>query len=301
MERSITKEERDRRVLDLYEQVLELEQRLIPTRLHVFGRASDSREVGDLLRMVASFDRPELGVRSLTNLIAESLGLRDYSTLLAESSQSEQKMAHRERVEAILQDAIQLFVTSADVTGADAASRFLNERAGVPVEESLKVFALLSEIQSQLRNSRELEGLLLALRGDYVEPGPGADIVQNPSILPTGRNTHAVNPYVIPSPAAVRRAEIPARALLDRCLKESNHYPESVAMVLWGIDNIKTEGEAVAQALWLLGVKPLRDSLNRATDVQHNSAGKTGAASDRYCNDRFRDFSRSVRLDDGAA
>jgi magnesium chelatase subunit H len=39
-------------------------------------------------------------------------------------------------------------------------------------------------------------------------------------------------------------------------------------MVLWGIDNINTEGEAVAQALWLLGLRPRRDSLNRATDVE---------------------------------
>ena len=268
MERSITKEERDRRVLDLYEQVLEMEERLIPTRLHVFGRASDNRELADLLRMVASFDRPELGVRSLSNLIAESLGMADYTTLLSESSRSEQAMACREQVEAILREAVQVFVTTADETGASAASGFLHERLGVPVEESLKVFIMLSEIQSQLRSSRELEGLLRALRGEYVEPGPGADIIQNPSILPTGRNTHAVNPYVIPSPAAVRRAEIPARAMLDRCLKESNRYPESIAMVLWGIDNIKTEGEAVAQALWLLGVTPLRDSLNRATDVE---------------------------------
>lgn len=268
MEKSITKEERDRRVLDLYEQVLELEQRLIPTRLHVFGRPSDSRELADLLTMVASFDRPELGVRSLPNLIAESLGLLDYPALLAESARSEQRMADREHVESILREAIQLFATAADDNGANAASNFLSERAAVPVEESLKVFSLLSGIQSQLRSSRELEGLLQALRGEYVEPGPGADIIQNPSILPTGRNTHAVNPYVIPSPAAVRRAEIPARALLDRCLRESNRYPESVAMVLWGIDNIKTEGEAVAQALWLLGVTPLRDSLNRATDVE---------------------------------
>ena len=192
----------------------------------------------------------------------------DYPALLAESARSEQRMADREQVEAILREAIQLFATAADDNGANAASGFLSERAGVPVEESLKVFSLLSGIQSQLRSSRELEGLLQALRGEYVEPGPGADIIQNPSILPTGRNTHAVNPYVIPSPAAVRRAEIPARALLDRCLRESNRYPESVAMVLWGIDNIKTEGEAVAQALWLLGVTPLRDSLNRATDVE---------------------------------
>jgi magnesium chelatase subunit H len=267
MSQSISKEERDRRVLDLYEQVLELEQRLIPTRLHVFGRASESREITDLLRMVASFDRPELGVRSLANLIAEGLSLPDYARLLNESSQSEQRMAERERVESILQEAVHLFVSAAIDSGANTASSFLRERAGVAVEESLKVFSLLSEIQSQLNSNRELDGLLQALRGEYVEPGPGADIVQNPAILPTGRNTHAVNPYVIPSPAAVRRAAMPARALLDRCLKESNHYPESVAMVLWGIDNIKTEGEAVAQALWLLGVTPLRDSLNRATDV----------------------------------
>jgi magnesium chelatase subunit H len=86
-------------------------------------------------------------------------------------------------------------------------------------------------------------------------------------ILPTGRNTHAVNPYVVPSPLALRRAEPVARALLDRQLKETGRYPETIAMVLWGIDNIKTEGEAVAQALWLLGVRPRRDSLNRATDV----------------------------------
>ena len=39
-------------------------------------------------------------------------------------------------------------------------------------------------------------------------------------------------------------------------------------MVLWGIDNIKTEGSAVAQVLWLLGVKPRRDAMNRATDVE---------------------------------
>lgn len=276
MSQSISKEERDRRVLDLYEQVLELEQRLIPTRLHVFGRAAENREVTDLLKMVASFDRPELGIRSLANLIAEGLGLPDYSRLLNESSQSEQRMAERERVESILEEAVHLFVSAAIDSGANGASNLLSERAGVAIEESQKVFSMLSEIQSQLQTNRELDGLLQALRGEYVEPGPGADIVQNPAILPTGRNTHAVNPYVIPSPAAVRRAETPARALLERCLQESNRYPESVAMVLWGIDNIKTEGEAVAQALWLLGVAPLRDSLNRATDVEIISLERLG-------------------------
>src|ERR671913_2381344 len=68
-------EERDRRVLELYEQVLEVEQRLIPTGLHVFGLAPDDAQCADMLRMVASFDRPETGARSLPALVAEGLGL----------------------------------------------------------------------------------------------------------------------------------------------------------------------------------------------------------------------------------
>jgi magnesium chelatase subunit H len=65
----------------------------------------------------------------------------------------------------------------------------------------------------------------------------------------------------------MRRAEPIAKALLDRHANETGRHPEAIAMVLWGIDNIKTEGEAVAQALWLMGVAPRRDSLNRVTDV----------------------------------
>jgi len=260
-------EERDRRVLELYEKVLEIEQRLIPTGLHVFGRPSDETEIADLLRMVASFDRPELGIRSLPDLVAEGLGLPPYATLLKESPDSEQRLRERERVEAVVRNAITLFVGDKSDAGKEAAIHLLSEASAVSREHSLKVFEMLSRIREQLGTNYELEGLMRALRGEYVEPGPGADIIQNPGILPTGRNTHAVNPYSVPSTIAVRRAGPIANALLERHRKEAGSYPETIAMVLWGIDNIKTEGEAVAQALWLLGVTPRRDAMNRATDV----------------------------------
>src|SRR5918993_72470 len=80
-EESVTRlrnEERDRRVLELHEQVLEIEQRLIPTGLHVFGRTLQERGRADLLRMVASFDRPELGVRALPTLISEKSGADEF-------------------------------------------------------------------------------------------------------------------------------------------------------------------------------------------------------------------------------
>jgi magnesium chelatase subunit H len=106
------------------------------------------------------------------------------------------------------------------------------------------------------------------LRGEFIEPGPGADIIQNPDILPTGRNTHAINPYGVPSAAAFARSEAVANSLLERYKLENGRYPEAMALVLWGLDNIKTQGEGVAQALWLLGTRPVRDALNRTTTVE---------------------------------
>jgi len=269
-------DDRDRRVLELYEKVLEIEQRLIPTGLHIFGQSPDDTELGDLLRMVASFDRPERGVRSLPDLVAEGLGLPDYSTLLRESAASEESLRQREEVEAIVREAIESFLAHKRDAAIKTAVDLLSAKASVLDEQSKKVFELLSSIREQLETNHELDGFTRALRGQYIEPGPGADIIQNPNILPTGRNTHAVNPYSVPSASAMRRAEPVSNALLDRHREEVGRYPETIAMVLWGIDNIKTEGEAVAQVLWLLGVSPRRDAMNRVTDVDVIPLDKLG-------------------------
>jgi len=260
--------ERDRRALELYEKILEIEQRLIPTGLHVFGRPAQDSELTDLLIMIASFDRPELGIRSLPSLVTQGLGLSDYAALIRESAQSETRLREREKVDSIVRAAVERFAKDKGEQGREQAAAFLSEQASVSQDDALKVFDLLDKIAGRLGISSEMESLSRALRGEYIAPGPGADIVQNPDILPTGRNTHAVNPYSVPSITAVQRAEPIAAALLDRHLGEAGHYPETIAMVLWGIDNIKTEGSAVAQVLWLLGVRPRRDSMNRATDVE---------------------------------
>ncbi|HST53645.1 MAG TPA: cobaltochelatase subunit CobN [Pyrinomonadaceae bacterium] len=255
-------DERDRRVLELWERLVEVEQRLIPTGLHVFGRAPGGRECGDLLRAVASFARPERGARAITDLVAEGLGLGDYEQLLARKDDG--GWQRREKVESIVREAVEIFLRE----GVERACLWLEEEARVPASESSKVFDLLAEVRERLRTSAELDGLARALRGEYVEPGPGADIVQNPSVLPTGRNTHAVNPYAVPSHAAYARAERVVNSLIERHRAEHGRFPRTMALVLWGLDNIKTQGEGVAQALWLLGVRPLRDAMNRVTNVE---------------------------------
>ncbi len=255
--------DRDRRVLDLHDRLVEIEQRLIPTGLHIFGRPSLGTERADLLRMVASFNRPEANARALPDLVCEGLGFQ-----VTDSKQSravsEAELRTREQVAAIVTSAIECFLSH----GIDAAVAQLSTAANVRLEDSLPVFQLLSEISLQLETNSESESLLRALRGEYIEPGPGADIVQNPAILPTGRNTHAINPYAVPSEVAFAKAKLVAAQLVERYQSEHGHYPRAMALVLWGLDNIKTQGEGVAQALWLLGVRPVRDGLNRVTQVE---------------------------------
>ncbi len=266
-QRPLDSDERDRRVFELHEQLLEIEQRLIPTGLHVFGRPSRAGERTDMLKMIASFDRPEAGARALPQLVAESLGLSISPSFQKPSGSfipGEADLRDRERVDAILAEAFKNF----ELGGPDAAVKSLEQNANVSVGLSRPVFLLLEKISKQLETNSEIEALMRALRGEYVAPGPGADIVQNPSILPTGRNTHAINPYAVPSAVAFSRAESVARQLLARYHAEHGRYPRSMALVLWGLDNIKTQGEGVAQALWLLGVRPVSDALNRITSVE---------------------------------
>ncbi len=252
--------DRDARVMRLHEQLVEIEQRLIPTGLHVFGRPAELKEKADLLRMVASFDRPEQAARALPNLVAEGLGIDNYDALLQEGSARDTK----DLIDQIVLEAVRQFC----VEGTDSAIKWLTSRANVNCEQSLPVFLLLANVAEQLDSNNEIESLLRALRGEYIEPGPGADIVQNPRVLPTGRNTHAVNPYSVPSQVAFARAKLTADALLRRHFEEHGRYPRALALVLWGLDNIKTQGEGVAQALHLLGVRPVRDALNRATEIE---------------------------------
>jgi magnesium chelatase subunit H len=93
-----------------------------------------------------------------------------------------------------------------------------------------------------------------ALEGKYVMPGPGGDPIRNPKVLPTGKNMHALDPQSIPTAAAVKGAKTVVDRLLEREYQvNGNKYPESIALVLWGTDNIKTYGESLAQArphLW---------------------------------------------------
>ncbi len=119
------------------------------------------------------------------------------------------------------------------------------------------------EMGEKLDSSDELGSLIHALDGGYVQPAPGGDIVANPDVLPTGRNIYGFDPFRMPSAYACIQGGDQAESLIARHVDSGEPFPESIAMVLWGTDNMKSEGVQIAQAMTLLGARPRRDSYGR--------------------------------------
>ena len=128
---------------------------------------------------------------------------------------------------------------------------------------SLDVLRELVEPQAHLAVDTEVSAILRALDACYIRPAPGGDILRTPAVLPTGRNIHGFDPFRIPSALAVRDGKVQAQLLIERHCADGNPLPESIAMVLWGSDNLKNEGAPIAQALALMGAMPRFDSYGR--------------------------------------
>jgi magnesium chelatase subunit H len=132
------------------------------------------------------------------------------------------------------------------------------EGFGGVFEEGLLVRDLL------LQTTDELTNLLRGLNGEYILPAPGGDLLRDGAgVLPTGRNIHALDPYRMPSPAAYERGREIARKIIEKHVEEHGNYPETVAVMLWGLDAIKTRGESIGILLELVGAEPLKEGTGR--------------------------------------
>jgi magnesium chelatase subunit H len=130
------------------------------------------------------------------------------------------------------------------------------------------VLESLRRTDGLLTVNSEIEGILRALDGKYLRPAPGGDILVNEQVLPTGRNLHGFDPFRLPSAHATVEGFKQAARVLSRHLADGNAFPESIAIVLWGTDNLKTGGSPIAQALALIGARPRFDSYGRLAGAE---------------------------------
>ncbi len=288
-------EARDQVVGAVYRQLMEIESRLLPCGLHTIGKPPTAEEAIATLVSIASLEREEQDLRSLPGLLAEAID-RDIDEIFKGNDNGVLKDVELNRR---ITEASRNIVASmlSRITGQDGRVNiskkkpfeFLEnilEKVGFnfpspwkrtcnqfgfnnidPIELD-KLFGYLKYCLEQICADKEMESLLRALDGDYVLPGPGGDPIRNPAVLPSGKNIHALDPQSIPTTAAIAAAKGVVDKLIERQREEQGHWPETIACVLWGTDNIKTYGESLAQILWFIGVRPKPDSVGRVNKLE---------------------------------
>ncbi|MEQ9548979.1 MAG: magnesium chelatase subunit H [Coleofasciculus sp. G3-WIS-01] len=291
----LNSEERDTLVGLVYKKLMEIESRLLPCGLHVIGKPPTAEEAMATLVNIASLDRPEEEIQSLPGIIANSLN-RDIDEIYQNNDRGvladvqllqDITQATRKAVAALVQAQTDAEGRVSKVTSLN----FFNMRKRTPWIEALidagycqvdsdaikPLFEYLEFCLQQIVADNELGAMLKALEGEYVLPGPGGDPIRNPDVLPTGKNIHALDPQSIPTTAAVKSAKIVVDRLLARHRAENGgNWPETIACVLWGTDNIKTYGESLAQIMWMVGVKPVPDALGRVNKLELISLEELG-------------------------
>lgn len=287
---SISAEDRDTVVGNVYRKLMEIESRLLPTGLHIIGEPPTAEEAIATLVNIAALDRDEEKIMGLPSILARSVG-RGIEELYRSTDRGNlDDVQLLQDITMACREAVTAFV--AQTTGKDGRVEnvafklggLFGIRIGVEpwvralqntqfknadVEEMRVLFEYLAFCLKQVVADNELGGLKDALEGRYVEPGPGGDPIRNPKVLPTGKNIHALDPQAIPTAAALASAAIVVDRLIERQKVENNNvYPETIALVLWGTDNIKTYGESLAQVMWMVGVKPRPDALGRVNKLE---------------------------------
>ncbi|MGW7615958.1 cobaltochelatase subunit CobN [Streptomyces antimycoticus] len=134
-----------------------------------------------------------------------------------------------------------------------------------PAVSAILDFAAREVVPRLAATTDEIDHAVHALAGGFVPAGPsGSPLRGLVNVLPTGRNFYSVDPKAVPSRLAWETGQALADSLLERYRADNDgQWPKSVGLSLWGTSAMRTSGDDVAEALALLGVRPVWDDASR--------------------------------------
>lgn len=259
----------------------ELKESQIRDGLHILGRCPEGRQLRDLIVAIAR--HPSQNRLGLTRAIAQDLGLK-FDPLTdnpGDPFENQVRSINRVSEDNFNENPDTLIETrfldnSRTVGDAIAA---IEDRAAILVEKLItgnpeespgeltrkELIWIETKLLPNLQKcDREIENLLRGLGGGYVPSGSsGAPTRGRPDVLPTGRNFYAVDIRAIPTETAWRVGQLAAEALVERYTQDHGEYPRTLGLSVWGTSTMRTGGDDIAQALALLGVRPVWEGASR--------------------------------------
>lgn len=228
----------------------DLKEAQIRDGLHVFGQSPQGRLERDLVVALARVPRGEgPGEASLIRALADDLKL-GFDPLTAGLGDKWSGPGGWRRVGDVVAHLEEL---AAKLVGG-------GEPPGPASAAVLETIATVIRPRLAASGPNEVRALLDGLDGKFVAPGPsGAPSRGRLDVLPTGRNFYSVDNRAVPTPTAWELGRKSAENLLVRHFQDHGTPLRSLALSVWGTANMRTGGDDIAQALALIGAKPVWD------------------------------------------
>ncbi|WP_199245320.1 cobaltochelatase subunit CobN [[Phormidium] sp. ETS-05] len=231
----------------------ELKEAQIRDGLHIFGQVPQGRQLRDLMVAIARSPAPErLG---LTRAIAQDWGWE--FDPLTEKHKSPDGV---EKLELFAAELAEKLISDSHIP--PDSSLFPGMELPATGKELIWMGQFLLPALQQTR--QEITNLLRGLDGCYVSSGPaGAPTRGRPEVLPTGRNFYSTDIRALPTETAWEIGRKAAEEVICRYTQEQGEYPQTLGLSVWGTATMRTGGDDIAQALALLGVRPVWDGPSR--------------------------------------
>ena len=238
----------------------DLKEAQIRDGLHILGSAPEGRLETDLLAALTRVPRGlgEGGDQSLIRALAQDLGFTGFDPLTCDMAEPWTGPRHPQ-----LQSDAPWRSNGDTVERLELFAAALLDNAPCP-EGFAATRAVLDEVTASIRpklrasGPNEIAALLKGLSGSFVAPGSsGAPTRGRLDVLPTGRNFYSLDNRTVPTPTAWNLGHKSAEDLLLRHFQDFGQYPKALGLSAWGTSNMRTGGDDIAQALALIGAKPV--------------------------------------------
>lgn len=127
------------------------------------------------------------------------------------------------------------------------------------INELLSVLEFIGQkVIPKLEDTKdEIKNMIKGINGEFVLPGGGGSPTRgNVNILPTGRNFYSIDPRTVPTRASWEVGKQLGDRLIERYIKDEGVFPETVVIVVYAGETMKTSGDDIAEILYLMGIKP---------------------------------------------
>ena len=252
--------------LDTY--LCDLKESQIRDGLHVFGQSPQARLRIDTLLALLRVERGDGrgGNASLLRTLAKAL-LLGFDPLDCDLGQN-WAGPRPERLQAVSdapwrtfgdsRERLELLALQVIEQALSGTLQLPDEMQWQPVRQVVQ--ALQEQVAPDLDacGAAEINGLLAALAGRFVPAGPsGAPSRGRLDVLPTGRNFYTVDVRNLPTTTAWRLGFASANLILERHLQDHGDHLRQLGLSVWGTATMRTGGDDIAQAMALMGVRPV--------------------------------------------